>query len=336
MGLFRRRSKVSKQSEDSSEGLKDQKNHVPRSWFQHLTSGLSKTRRHFSDRLARLFLGKKQIDAVLLEEIETILLSADVGVSATEEIIEHLTDAVSRKALSDIEALSMMLKTKLIGLLKPCEKPLEMDAHTPHVILMVGVNGNGKTTSIGKLAHHFQKQGRSVLLGAGDTFRAAAIDQLNVWGARNDIPVIAQQPGADSASVIYDAFSAAKARGIDVLIADTAGRLHTQGHLMAELEKIKRVLQKIDGAAPHDILLVLDAGTGQNALTQTQRFDESMGLTGVILTKLDGTAKGGIIFSIAKQFELPIPFIGVGEGIEDLQPFEAEYFVEALFKQDHE
>ncbi|HYQ91193.1 MAG TPA: signal recognition particle-docking protein FtsY, partial [Candidatus Competibacteraceae bacterium] len=285
--------------------------------------------------LATLFLGKKAIDEDVLEELETRLLQADVGVDATAAIIQQLTERVSRKQLTDVDALLHALCEAMLAILGPCSQPLRIDpAHQPYVILMVGVNGVGKTTTIGKLAKRLQQEGRSVMLAAGDTFRAAAVEQLQVWGERNQIPVIAQHSGADAASVIYDAIQAARARGIEVLIADTAGRLHTKSNLMEELKKIKRVIGKIDPTAPHEMLLVVDAGTGQNALNQALQFHQAVGLTGIALTKLDGTAKGGIIFAIAKRLGLPIRFIGVGEAIEDLRDFDAEEFVTALLSQE--
>ena len=302
--------------------------------FARLKAGLSKTRTGFTEGIASLVLGRKQIDSELLEDIETQLLTADVGVEATQTIIGDLTQRVARKQLADADALMNALREDLAALLRPCSRPLLIDAaRKPFVILMVGVNGVGKTTTIGKLARRLRDDGRSVMLAAGDTFRAAAVEQLTVWGERNNIPVVAQQQGADSASVIYDALQSAQARGVDVLIADTAGRLHTQSHLMEELKKIKRVLAKLDAAAPHEVLLVVDAGTGQNALNQALQFHEAVTLSGIALTKLDGTAKGGIIFAIAKRLGIPIRFIGVGEGIEDLREFDAEQFVAALFEK---
>ena len=300
--------------------------------FSRLKAGLARTRSGLTEGVANLVLGRKQIDDELLEELETQLLVADVGVEATQAIIADLTRRVARKELADADALIAALREDMARLLEPVSRPLVIDtARHPYVILMVGVNGVGKTTSIGKLAKRLQDEGRSVMLAAGDTFRAAAVEQLQVWGERNGIPVIAQHSGADSASVIYDALEAARARDIDVLIADTAGRLHTQANLMEELKKIKRVMAKLDPAAPHEVMLVVDAGTGQNALNQARQFHAAVGLTGITLTKLDGTAKGGIIFSIAKSLGVPIRFIGVGEGIEDMRVFEAEEFVAALF-----
>ncbi|MBA2653586.1 MAG: signal recognition particle-docking protein FtsY [Gammaproteobacteria bacterium] len=297
-----------------------------------VSKGLKKTRDSFSRGLGTIVLGKKVIDQVLLEEIETQLILADIGVDVTQAIITDLTRKISRKELADAEALYGALKQDLLEILTPKnqKKFLEVTVK-PAVILVIGVNGSGKTTSIGKLAHLFQKQNTKIMLAAGDTFRAAAIEQLQVWGQRNNIPVIAQHSGADSASVIYDALQAAKARDFDLLIADTAGRLHTQNHLMEELIKIKRVLGKIETTAPHEILLVLDATTGQNALRQAEQFNKAMGVTGIIITKLDGTAKGGIVFAIAQKTQLPIHFIGVGEQVEDLIPFDPKEFVDALF-----
>lgn len=303
------------------------------SLFSRLSQGLKRTRTQFTSGLANLFLGKKVIDQALLEDIETQLLLADVGVTAAQEIITELTARVARKELADPEALLIALKQLLYELLQPCVGELVINADKrPFVILTVGINGAGKTTTIGKIASHLQSQGKKVMLAAGDTFRAAAVEQLQIWGERNHIPVIAQHGGADSASVIYDALQAAKARDIDVLIADTAGRLHTQVNLMEELKKIKRVMSKADETAPHETMLVLDAGTGQNALRQAEEFNQAIGITGITLTKLDGTAKGGIIFALAKKFALPIRFVGVGEGIDDLQPFNAEEFIEAIFE----
>jgi fused signal recognition particle receptor len=303
------------------------------SLFARLKSQLSRTRGSFTEGLAALVLGRKEIDAELLEELETRLLLADVGVEATGEIIGDLTARVARKQLADPDALLQALREDLLAILEPCSAPLAVPSERqPFVILMVGVNGVGKTTTIGKLARRLRDEGRSVMLAAGDTFRAAAVEQLQAWGTRNAIPVVAQQSGADSASVVYDALQAAQARGTDVLIADTAGRLHTQTNLMEELKKIKRVLGKLDADAPHEVLLVLDAGTGQNALSQAQQFHQAVGVTGIALTKLDGTAKGGIIFAIARRLRLPIRYIGVGEGIEDLRDFNAREFVEALFE----
>ncbi|AZE81110.1 signal recognition particle-docking protein FtsY [Pseudomonas synxantha] len=302
-------------------------------FFARLKQGLSKTSASIGEGMASLFLGKKVIDDELLEDIETRLLTADVGVEATAVIIQSLTQKVARKQLTDADALYKSLQAELAAMLKPVEAPLVITPNKPFVILVVGVNGAGKTTTIGKLAKKLQGEGKKVMLAAGDTFRAAAVEQLQVWGERNKIPVIAQHTGADSASVIFDAVQAAKARNIDVLIADTAGRLHTKDNLMEELKKVRRVISKLDADAPHEVLLVLDAGTGQNAISQAKQFNQTVQLTGLALTKLDGTAKGGVIFALAKQFGLPIRYIGVGEGIDDLRTFEAEPFVQALFAE---
>ncbi len=301
-----------------------------------LRAGLSRTRSGLTGGLAGLFRGRKVLDDDLMEELETRLLTADVGVETTRRIIDDLTTRISRKELADPEALYQALKQEMLAILEPVSRPLEIGEQRPFVILMVGVNGAGKTTTIGKLAKKLQNGGLSVMLAAGDTFRAAAVEQLQTWGERNGVPVIAQHAGADSASVIYDALQAARARGIDVLIADTAGRLHTQSNLMEELKKVKRVMGKLDPDAPHEVMLVLDAGTGQNALRQAREFHEAVGVTGITLTKLDGTAKGGVIFAIAGELGIPIRFIGIGEGIDDLRPFDAAEFVEALFDADDE
>ena len=303
-------------------------------FFQRLRRGLGRTSDNLVQGMGTLFLGRKEIDAELLEELESQLLQADVGVEATVEIIGRLTQRVSRKELTSPEALQEALKLELLSLLEPCEVPLVVSGKSPFVILMVGVNGVGKTTTIGKLARRYQSQGLSVMLAAGDTFRAAAVEQLQVWGERNNVPVIAQHTGADSASVVFDALQAAQARGIDVLIADTAGRLHNKDNLMDELRKVVRVMGKLDVAAPHEVMLVLDAGTGQNALAQASNFQDVVGVSGLSLTKLDGTAKGGIIFAIARKLGLPIRYIGVGEGVEDLRPFKAQDFIAALFSRD--
>ncbi|MGA0960062.1 MAG: signal recognition particle-docking protein FtsY [Sedimenticolaceae bacterium] len=303
-------------------------------FFERLKQGLARSRSTFSDGLADLVLGKKKIDDDLLEELETLLLTADVGVDTTQRIIDDLTDRVKRKTLSDPAALSEVLQAQLVEILKQCECPVvEPQPGKPQVILMVGINGAGKTTTIGKLAKKLQNDGQKVMLAAGDTFRAAAVEQLQTWGERNNIPVIAQATGADSASVIFDALQAAQARGMDVLIADTAGRLHTKDNLMDELTKIARVMKKLDEDAPHEVMLVVDAGTGQNAINQAEQFFKAVGLTGITLSKLDGTAKGGIVFAIAERVGVPIRFIGVGEGIDDLRPFDAEEFVKALFEK---
>ena len=302
--------------------------------FKRLKRGLARTRANFTDGLANLVLGRKQIDDELLEDLETLLLTADVGVDATNRIITDLTQRTRRKELADPEALTQVLREQLSAILTRTEAPVAAAADgKPQVILMVGINGAGKTTTIGKLAKRLLNEGQKVMLAAGDTFRAAAVEQLQTWGERNQVPVIAQASGADSASVIFDALQAATARGFDVLIADTAGRLHTKTNLMDELTKIARVMKKIDPDAPHEVLLVVDAGTGQNALNQAVQFDEAIGLTGIALTKLDGTAKGGIVFAIAERLDVPIRFIGVGENIEDLRAFDADEFVRALFEQ---
>ncbi|MBM7334557.1 signal recognition particle-docking protein FtsY [Alloalcanivorax marinus] len=302
-------------------------------FWSRMKQGMSKTSKNLGKGLADLLVGAKEIDDEIFEEIETQLLVADVGVEATDTIIGNLTERVGRQELVDADALYEALQEELRNLLVPVDRPLEIDtSKKPYVILMVGVNGVGKTTTIGKLACRFKAEGRSVMLAAGDTFRAAAVEQLQVWGERNDIPVVAQHTGADSASVVYDAVQAAQSRGADVLIADTAGRLHTRGNLMEELSKVTRVMKKLSPEAPHEVLLVLDAGTGQNAINQAQEFRDTAGVTGLVLTKLDGTAKGGILFALAKRTGLPIRFIGVGERLEDLRPFNAEEFVQALFE----
>ncbi|WP_373020620.1 signal recognition particle-docking protein FtsY [Thiomicrorhabdus sp.] len=307
-------------------------------FFTRLKSGLSKTRRSFTDNIANLLLGRKEIDEDLLDELEMILLTADIGVDATDRIIRNLTEQVSRKELNDAEALLSALKAQLQEIIEPISQPLDVDSHLaaqqgPYVILMVGINGVGKTTTIGKLAKKFQNEGKSVMLAAGDTFRAAAVEQLQTWGERNQVPVIAQKTGADSAAVIFDAIQSAKAKKIDVLIADTAGRLHTQSNLMEELKKVKRVIGKVDESAPHEVMLVIDAGTGQNALNQAKQFHEAVDVSGITVTKLDGTAKGGMVFALAEQLNIPVRFIGVGESIDDLRPFQAKEFTEALFDQ---
>ena len=305
------------------------------SFFSRIKRGLSRTSSNFAEGLGNLVLGHKEIDEDLLEEIESQLLVADVGMAATEQIIGDLTSRVRRKELADASALYGALQASLQKLLQPVERPLVVDAtRQPYVILVVGVNGVGKTTTIGKLAKRFQNEGKSVMLAAGDTFRAAAVEQLQVWGQRNQVPVVAQHTGADSASVIFDAIQSAQAKGVDVVIADTAGRLQNKANLMEELRKIVRVMKKIDDSAPHEIMLTLDAGTGQNAISQAKLFSDVAPLTGITLTKLDGTAKGGVIFAIADQFEIPIRYIGVGEGIEDLRPFETQEFIDALFSRE--
>ncbi|MFT7414603.1 MAG: fused signal recognition particle receptor [Methylophagaceae bacterium] len=305
------------------------------SLFGRLKQRLTRTSNQLTEGFAALVLGKKAIDDDLLEELETQLLTADLGVDATQTIIRDLTQRVARKQLSDADSLFTALRDDMVAILQPSCQPLVIpEQEGPFVILMVGINGVGKTTTIGKLAKQFQQQGKSVMLAAGDTFRAAAVEQLQVWGDRNKIAVISQHSGADSASVIFDALQAAKARKVDILIADTAGRLHTQSNLMEELKKVKRVMGKLDAAAPHEVMLVLDAGTGQNALSQAVQFNEAVGVTGLTLTKLDGTAKGGIIFAIAKKTGLPIRYIGVGETIDDLRSFESEEFVDALLGRE--
>lgn len=305
-------------------------------FFTRIKRSLTKTRQHFGEGIGRLLLGKKEIDAALLEELEVLLISADLGIETTQTILQQLSEGLARKQLADGNAVFQELKLRLETILSPSEKPFNVETpdKSPFVILTVGVNGAGKTTSIGKLAKQFQQQGKKVMLAAGDTFRAAAVEQLQVWGERNQIPVIAQQTGADSASVIFDAVMAAKARGIDILIADTAGRLHTQGNLMEELKKVKRVIQKIDANAPHETLLVLDASIGQNALNQARQFHQAVGLTGIVMTKLDGSAKGGILFAIANELGIPFRYFGIGEGIDDLRPFDAAQFVRAIFNDD--
>ena len=303
--------------------------------FARLKSGLTRTRSGITDGLTDLVLGKKAIDDDVLDEIETLLLTSDVGVEATQEIVSDLTGRIQRKQLADADALFAALHEDMSAILAPSSEPLEIDTSArPYVILMVGINGAGKTTTIGKLAKKFQNEGKSVMLAAGDTFRAAAVEQLQEWGKRNDVSVVAQQSGADSASVIFDAVQSAKSKGVDVLIADTAGRLHTQSNLMEELKKVKRVITKLDDNAPHEVMLVLDAGIGQNAVVQAEQFRDAVGVSGITLTKLDGTAKGGVIFAVAKRLGLPIRFIGVGEGIDDLRPFKAEEFVDALLARE--
>ncbi len=298
---------------------------------QKLEKKLFRTRGKFKEGLLNFVLGGKKIDAELLEELESQLIMADLGVSATESIMESIKSRVSRAELSDSDALKQALRDELVELIRPVEAPLEIpDMDSPFVILVIGVNGSGKTTTIGKLAKQLTDGGKSVMLAAGDTFRAAAVEQLQTWGERNEVPVVAQGSGADSASVIFDALQSAKARNIDVLIADTAGRLHTQDGLMDELQKVKRVLGKLDAEAPHETLIVLDGGTGQNALSQAETFHKVMQLDGMVVTKLDGTAKGGIVFAIADKLGIPLRFIGVGEKVEDLRVFEADEFVEAL------
>lgn len=306
----------------------------PVSFFTRVRQGLSRTRAGLSDGLAGILLGKKAIDDDLLEEVETQLVMADVGMDATQRILGAITERLKRNELGDSDALYQALQEEMAAVLQRSDDGggLHVDSsRTPYVILMVGVNGVGKTTTIGKLAKKLQQEGKSVMLAAGDTFRAAAVEQLQVWGERNNIPVVAQHTGADSASVIFDAVQSAQAKKVDVLIADTAGRLHTKNNLMDELSKVKRVMSKLDDSAPHEVMLVLDACTGQNALNQAQQFHDAVGVTGITLTKLDGTAKGGIVFAIASKLALPIRYIGVGEKIDDLRPFQAGEFVKALF-----
>lgn len=303
--------------------------------FSRLLAGMAKTRHTLTEGLATLFSGPKKLDADLLEQIETSLLLSDMGIETTQELITQLKKTLSRRDLTDAETVLSVLQENMNTLLAPCQQPLVFPENIrPFVILVAGVNGAGKTTTIGKLAVQLKTAGKSVMLAAGDTFRAAAIEQLQVWGKRHDIPVIAQAPGADPAAVIHDAFSSAKARRADVLIADTAGRLHTQSHLMEELKKIRRVLSARDPTAPHETLLVLDAGTGQNALNQASQFHEAIGVTGLVLTKLDGTARGGMLFALAKKLALPVRYVGVGEAPEDLQPFDRAALVAALFGKD--
>ena len=319
--------------EESVAQQQEQEKPTKEGFFARLKRSLLKTKENLGSGFISLFRGKK-IDDDLFEELEEQLLIADVGVDTTRKIIASLTETASRKQLHDAEALYGLLKDEMGEILAKVDEPLNIEGKTPFVILMVGVNGVGKTTTIGKLARQFEQQGKTVMLAAGDTFRAAAVEQLQVWGERNNIPVIAQHTGADSASVIFDAIQAAKARNVDVLIADTAGRLQNKSHLMEELKKIVRVMKKLDVDAPHEVMLTLDASTGQNAISQAKLFHEAVGLTGITLTKLDGTAKGGVIFSVADQFGIPIRYIGVGERIEDLRPFKAGDFIEALFARE--
>ena len=319
--------------EPVEEIAQEQEKPTKEGFFARLKRSLLKTKENLGSGFISLFRGKK-IDDDLFEELEEQLLIADVGMDTTRKIINNLTEGASRKQLRDAEALYGLLKEEMGEILAKVDEPLNIEGKTPFVILMVGVNGVGKTTTIGKMARQFEQQGKSVMLAAGDTFRAAAVEQLQVWGQRNNIPVIAQHTGADSASVIFDAIQAAKARNVDVLIADTAGRLQNKSHLMEELKKIVRVMKKLDEDAPHEVMLTLDASTGQNAVSQAKLFNEAVGLTGITLTKLDGTAKGGVIFSIADQFSIPIRYIGVGERIEDLRPFNAGDFIEALFARE--
>jgi len=305
---------------------------TPVSFAQRLKQGLAKTRQQFSSQLATLFGGGK-IDADTYDELETILLTSDIGVAATEKLLSQLKKRVTRDQLEDTSALKGALKAELLAVLQPLEVPLETDTHTPFVIMLAGVNGAGKTTTIGKLAKHFQSEGKSVLIAAGDTFRAAAREQLQVWGERNQVHVIASE-GSDAAAVIFDAVNSAIAKKIDVVIADTAGRLPTQIHLMDEIKKVQRVIDKAYPGAPHEVLLVLDANTGQNAVSQVKAFDDALGVTGLVLSKLDGTAKGGVIAAIAEARPIPVRYIGIGEAIDDLRPFSAQAFVDALFDDE--
>ncbi|MBA0218851.1 signal recognition particle-docking protein FtsY [Pectobacterium brasiliense] len=321
------------QPDDVPAVAQEQERPTKEGFFARLKRSLVKTRQNLGSGFIGLFRGKK-IDDDLFDELEEQLLVADVGVETTRKIIGSLTEHASRRQLKDADTLFVKLKEEMAEILAKVDAPLNIEGKTPYVILMVGVNGVGKTTTIGKMARQFQAQGKSVMLAAGDTFRAAAVEQLQVWGQRNNVAVVAQHTGADSASVIFDAIQAAKARGVDVLIADTAGRLQNKAHLMEELKKIVRVMKKLDEDAPHEVMLTLDASTGQNAVSQAKLFNEAVGLTGITLTKLDGTAKGGVIFAIADQFAIPIRYIGVGEGIEDLRPFKADDFIEALFARE--
>lgn len=300
-------------------------------WFSRLRQGLTKTREGLSSRLGQVFSVGKALDQSLIDEIETLLITSDFGMTVTQEVIHSLTRSMSRKTLKDAAAVREALKTSLVDMIAPSALPLTSPEQGLMVVLMVGVNGAGKTTTAGKLAHFYKAQGRQVMLAAGDTYRAAAVEQLKTWGARNNVDVVAQQTGADSASVIFDAVTSAKAKGADVLIADTAGRLQNKTNLMQELEKIVRVVNRIDDSAPHAVLLVIDGGTGQNALAQAREFKRSVPVSGLIVTKLDGTAKGGVMFALARELALPIHFIGVGETLDDLRPFDATSFVDAIF-----
>ncbi|MBE2896923.1 signal recognition particle-docking protein FtsY [Pasteurellaceae bacterium HPA106] len=326
---------AAREVEEKTQSAVEQEKPSQGGFFSRLLKGLVKTKQNLGSGFRSLFRGKK-IDDELFEELEEQLLIADIGVPTTTKIINSLTEHASKKELRDAEQLYQKLKQEMADILAPVAKPLEISEKKPFVILMVGVNGVGKTTTIGKLARQFQQQGKSVMLAAGDTFRAAAVEQLQVWGERNHIPVVAQSTGSDAASVIYDAMESARARNIDILLADTAGRLQNKNHLMDELKKIVRVMKKLDPEAPHEIMLTLDAGTGQNAISQAKLFNEATGLTGISLTKLDGTAKGGVIFAIADQFNVPIRYIGIGEKIEDLRPFNAQEFIDALFSQEQD
>ena len=332
---FKKNKSSKKDAPQSSESAAQQAGENKAGLFSRLAKGLQRTRSGLTESVASLVLGQKEIDDDILEEIEALLLTADVGIEATETIISDLTQRLQRKQLSDADALFAALTEDMRAILDPVCSPLVIpESDRPFVLLMVGMNGAGKTTTIGKLAKRFQSQGHSVMLAAGDTFRAAAVEQLQEWGRRNEIPVIAQQSGADTASVIYDALQAAQSRNINVLIADTAGRLHTQSNLMEELKKVRRVITKLDETAPHEVMIVLDASVGQNAVLQAKQFKEAVGVSGVTLTKLDGTAKGGVIFAIAKQLGLPVRFIGIGEGIDDLREFDAGDFIDALLERE--
>ena len=344
--LFGRKNKKNPEQENPENTTEDQPTaadapSAPQAEDSHkpepLNERLSRSRAGFGARLKALFGLARQIDDELLEDIETQLIMADVGVEATTRIIDTVSRQVKRKELKDASALYRRIRELMAEMLAPCEQPLVPEREDgPFVILVVGINGAGKTTTIGKLAHLWKAQGKKIMLAAGDTFRAAAVEQLKTWGERNEVPVVAQDTGADSASVIYDALDSARARGVDILIADTAGRLHTQDNLMEELKKIKRVMQKLDPEVPSEVLLVLDGGTGQNAVSQARQFHEAMGLTGLVVTKLDGTARGGVLFALAESLGVPIRFIGVGEGIADLRPFHADEFVTALLPEAEE
>ncbi|KFJ42332.1 signal recognition particle-docking protein FtsY [Francisella philomiragia] len=327
--------KKKKETQSSSEIERVQEQDNKKGLFSRLQSGLSKTASKFGSGLSTILMGQKVVDEELLEDIEMQLLTSDVGVEATDEIVEYLRGKVARNELQTADKLNEIIQDKLTEIILPCQKPLQINhENTPYVILIVGVNGVGKTTTIGKLTKKLQSEGKSVILAAGDTFRAAAVEQLREWGDRNNTQVVYQKEGADSASVIYDAISSAKSRGIDVVIADTAGRLHNKDNLMQELKKVVKVIKKVDDSAPHETMLVVDATTGGNALSQAEAFNEIVNLTGITITKLDGTAKGGIVFSIAKKMGLPLRFIGVGEKIDDLQVFNAKNFTKALFSSN--
>ncbi len=339
MGLFKKKKTTPTDQQHSTTNHQpspEQEQPQKKGLFNRFKKGLKKTRQKLTGGLGELLLGKKIIDEDLIDDLEMQLLSADIGVEATQKVMDTVRRQVDRQEIQTIESLSDLIKSQLTDIIAPCEQPLNIDtaAHQPYIILVVGVNGVGKTTTIGKLAQKFQNEGKSVMLAAGDTFRAAAVEQLETWGQRNNVDVIAQKHGADSASVIYDAIAAAKARSTDIVLADTAGRLHNKSNLMEELKKIVRVTKKLDDSAPHEVMLVLDAGTGQNALAQAETFQKAVNVSGITLTKMDGTAKGGIIFAIAQQHNIPIRFIGVGETLDDLSSFQAEPFIEALFDLD--